>query len=362
MQKIFIHHIVFRLVAPLFVGLIAYLFVLLFFDSIDQLTSVFFSSEALVSIGQAYIQYELIRLGIRLIERKFPNPDSLLRVAIQIGLSLLISILVISSSLFLYFKFALDMSPRQTELTVINLAFGLITIGYNLLYFNVYFLNRENEKRLSQENLMKKNLEYELDAFKGQINPHFLYESLESLLGLIHISPTQSEDLIDQLASTYRYTLNSQKEEFVSIKQEIKALKNFIAVLNTKYHNLISLDLSTSQCEEDKPIIPNTLHWLVQYVVSNTLIHETKPLNLKIYCEHEGYIILESDLSPKLKLPKNAKAGFEKAQRAYLFFTDTPIVQVGVEGKQFIKIPPLHNTLEEREALPTLEQTEKIES
>ncbi len=342
MQKNFIHNIVFRLVAPVFVGFLAYLSVLLFFDSISQLTEVFFGNEAMLCIVLAYVLFEVLQFSISQVEKHFPKPASFWRIIFQFMLGLAVSLLVVSAVIYAYFEYFIGISEFDTELAVLNGAFAIISLAYNTLYFNVYFLNRENKKRLQKEELMKRNLEYELETFKKQINPNFLYDSLESLIPLIHHSPEKAEELIDTLAGTYRYTLNSQKDELVPLSQELKALMEFVSILNHKYQNQISLTIETEQCEKDKSIIPNTLQWLLQYIVKTTIINSTQPLHIKIYCEQEGYIVVENKLNLKLKAEKSAKNGFEKAQNSYLFFTDTPIVQVRVEGRQFIKIPPIN--------------------
>ncbi|MFT6960742.1 MAG: hypothetical protein ACJAWV_000442 [Flammeovirgaceae bacterium] len=342
MQKIFIHNLIFRLVAPVFVGFLAYLSVLLFFDSISQLTEVFFGNEAMLCIVLAYVLFEALQFAISQVEKRFLKPASVWRIIFQFLLGLAVSLVVVSGVIYVYFEYVIGISEFDTELTVLNGAFTIISLGYNTLYFNVYFLNREKKTRLQKEKLMKKNLEYELETFKKQINPNFLYESLESLIPLIHSSPEKAEDLIDTLAGTYRYTLNSQKDELVPLSQEIKALKEFVSILNHKHQNQISLTVQTEQCEKDKSIIPNTLQWLLQYIVNTTIINSIQPLNVQVYCEQDGDIVVENKLNLKLKTNKSAKDGFDKAQKSYLFFTDTPIVQVRVEGKQYIKIPPIN--------------------
>jgi sensor histidine kinase YesM len=333
------------LVAPVFVGFLAYLFVLLFFDSISQLTEVFFGKEAILCIALAYTLFEILQFSISQVEQRFTNPGSLWRIIFQFLLGLVVSILAVSTVIYTYFEYLIGISEFETELTVLNVAFAIISLGYNTLYFNVYFLNRENKKRLQKEEFMKRNLEYELETFKKQINPNFLYESLESLIPLIHHSPEQAEDLIDTLAGAYRYTLNSQKDELVPLSQETKALEEFVSILNHKYQNQISLTIETEQCENGKSIIPNTLQWLLQYIVKTTIINTTQPLNIKIYCEQEGYIVVENKLNLKLKTEKSAKNGFDRAQKSYFFFTHTPIVQVRVEGYQYIKIPPVNTEI-----------------
>ena len=302
MKKVFIHQPIFRIVAPFFVGIIAYLLVLLFFDSVIQIIDVFFSQEAILCIVLAYFQFEAMRVAIKQTKKRWADLDSAWYLAGQLSINLLVSTIIISTGIICHFRFVVgyDFSTYHTELLVINSAFTLISFAYTALYLSVFYLNRQNKRRLRQEKAIQQNIELQLEAFKNQVNPIFLYKSLESLISLIHHSPEVAEDFIDQLAAIYRYSLDNQKEDLVPIEQEIKSVKKLIELENYRFHQNISIEIDIEEDEKSNLVVPNTIHWIVEYLIENTIISDTQPM--KIQCFYESTICFLIPLQIKLEL------------------------------------------------------------
>lgn len=341
MKKAFIHHPIFRIVAPFFVGIIAYLLVLLYFDSVTQLTEVYFSEEAILCIILAYFQFEAMRFAIVLVKKRWPNWDSTWYLSGQMGLNILASIAIISIGIYCHFTFIVGYSSFITELIVINTAFVLISLGYSMLYLSVVYLNRQNKKKLSHEQAMQQNIELQLEAFKNQVNPAFLYKSLESLISLIHHSPEVAEDFIDQLAAIYRYTLDNRKEDLIALRHELHAVKKLIELENYRFHQNINIEIDLEAGELERYVVPSTLHWLTEHLIENTIISDVQPMTIRFSYESNDYLVLSTRLNQRLLPTADQKRNLEKAQKTYLFYTDIPIVQVKVDGQLLIKVPPL---------------------
>ncbi|MGB0524980.1 MAG: histidine kinase [Flammeovirgaceae bacterium] len=341
MRKAFIHHPIFRIVAPFFVGLVAYLLVLLFFNSVTQLKEVFFSNEAVLCIIIAYCQFEGMRFALVLLKRVWDNWDSNWFLISQISGTLLASLLITSLIIFIHFKYIIGYSEFNTELFVINGAFAMMSIGYSVLHLSVFYLNQQNKKKLSQEQAIQQNIELKLESFKNQVNPTFLYKSLESLIPLLHHSAELAEDFIDQLASIYRYTLDNRKEDLIALKEELKSVSKLIELENYRFHQNIELKIDLVEDEQERFVIPNTIHWLIEYLIESTLISDTQPMTISCYYESTDYLVLATALNQRLLPAAQSKEGLEKAQKTYLFYTDIPIVTVKVDGQFLIKVPPL---------------------
>lgn len=341
MRKAFIHHPIFRIVAPFFVGIVAYLLVLLYFGQVTQLTQVFFSQEAILCIVLAYCQFEGMRIAIVIIKKYWQDWDSSWFLIAQLASSLLVSVLIVSLVIYTYFKWIIGFSSFSTEMIVINTAFAMISLGYIVLYLSVFYLNRQNKKRLTQEQAIQQNIELQLESYKNQVNPEFLYKSLESLISLLHHTPEVAEDFIDQLAAIYRYTLDNRKEDLIALDKELKSVQKLIELENYRFNQNINLEIDLDSEEEQHHVVPNTLHWLTEYLIENTIVTDIQPMTIRCYFESDNYLVLSTQLNQRLLPSDQRKAGLEKAQKTYLFYTDIPIVQVKVDGQLHIKIPPL---------------------
>ena len=341
MKKAFIHHPIFRIVAPFFVGIVAYLLVLLYFDSVTQITEVYFSQEAVLCIILAYTQFEAMRLAIVFVKNRWPNWDSSWYLAGLMGLSFLVSVVIISIGIYCHFTFIVGYSSFITELIVINSAFAVISISYSVLYLSVVYLNRQNKKKLAHEKAMQQNIELQLEAYKNQVNPAFLYKSLESLISLMHHSPEVAEDFIDQLAAIYRYTLDNRKEDLIPLREELHSVKKLVELENYRFHQNISIVLDLEEEELERFVVPSTLHWLTEHLIENTIITDTQPMTIQFSYESNDYLVLSTRLNQRLLPSSQSKSSLEKAQKTYLFYTDIPIVQVKVDGQLLIKVPPL---------------------
>lgn len=343
MRKVFIHHPIFRIVAPFFTGIIAYLLVLLNFDAVQQLTEVFFSKEAVLCIAIAYLQFEGMRFGIMLVQRKW-EATTISYILGQIINALLISFAIASIVICFYFVYFVNytsFTSFSSEFFVINSAFLVMSLGYSTLFVSVFYLNVQNKKRLTQEKANQQNVELQLEAFKNQVNSDFLYKSLESLISLIHHSPENAEDFIDQLAALYRYALDNQKEDLISVREELRSVQRLIELENFRFHQNIDFEIDMNEEELEKLVVPNTLHWLTEYLIEQTIITDTQPMTIRCHFESNDYVVLSTRLNLRLMPDQQIVTGLEKAQKTYLFYTDIPIVQVKVDGQLLLKIPPL---------------------
>ncbi len=155
------NNILFRITAPVFIGIVVYLLVLLFFDSVDQLLSNVFSREAIFVIILTLIFLEINRLVIIVCNKILPFENNMkLRIVIQIIISILLSISVISIVLNWYFVQFEGFTTIFTELITFNAVYFIIIIFFNLYYFSIVFLNTRNDSRIAEESIRKSNLEW----------------------------------------------------------------------------------------------------------------------------------------------------------------------------------------------------------
>jgi hypothetical protein len=347
MKKIFIHNPFFRICAPLVFGILVYLLILLVNNDLTEIGKIFNNGELYISIGLSYLCLESLRLTILFLSKQFPSDLSYQKkIIFQTTISLVISIATVTGGVASYFYWVAGFTVGMAELQIFLWIFGVTALLYNMLYFSNDYLFRENTMKVEQETLLRTKLEADFVAFKNEINPDLLYESLETLIQSLHHNVDIAEEQIDFLAGIYRYQLMHRNRELVTLGEELYTLDLLLQLLNHKHRNLIQLykDVPSS---DDCYLIPGSLLVSLDTIVRNTLISEKSPLTLRLYTEEDGYLVLQHKMNDRLITHQNSLQAFAYLQKAYLFFSDRPFVQVKADQENYIKFP-LVNVSEEK--------------
>ncbi|ELR72308.1 putative two-component system sensor protein histidine kinase [Fulvivirga imtechensis AK7] len=343
MKKIFINHTLFRLLVPPFYGALVYLLILLVNNNVAQISEIFTGQEVYVCIGLSYLLSETLRLNVKLAEKLTDDQTTALsRIILQTLSGLILSVIVISLTISAYFTYILQFSITETQLIIFNSIFAVSSLLYNLLYFSNYYLYRQNLSRLETEKMLTENLEIELGQFKNEVNPKLLYDSLETLITLIHKNNEEAEDYIDHLSLVYRYILSHRKIELSSLDEEIKAANNITHLLNYQYDNTITFKANIPPDHLHLPMVPGSLPGLVESIIRSTIINKFNPLIIELAIEEtDGYLILSNKLNDRLIVDSNRKEVVNNLQRSYSYFSEKPVVQVKAYNINYIKIPIL---------------------
>jgi Histidine kinase len=337
MKRVFIHNPFFRLLAPLVYGIIVYLLVLLVGNNLTEISQIFSNQELYVSIALTFLAFESLRLCIITI-KKFTFNSARNQIALTISLSVVTTLTVITLSLASYFSWIVGFNVGMGELMIFWVIFGFTGLLYSLLYFSNDYLFRENTRLLEQENKLKEKMELDFAAFRNEINPDLLYDSLETLLTSLHKRPDEAEEQIDLLADVYRYQLVNRKKELVNWSEEVKALLALCSLLNHQYENQISINQDPDGLDGHH-VVPGSFLVAFDAIVRNTLISKDSPLEVNLYFEGDEYLVMQHRLNDKLLLHQESLLNFARLQRSYSFFSDHPFVQVKADRENYIKFP-----------------------
>ncbi|WP_342087403.1 sensor histidine kinase [Dyadobacter sp. OTU695] len=144
-----------------------------------------------------------------------------------------------------------------------------------------YALQQWKNDKADDEKLARQSLEVEFDALKGQVNPHFLFNSLNTLSSLINADPTQAEDFVEDLARIYRYMLQGGRTELVPLQSELAFLEVYVRLLKVRYHDALLVQLP-ERCPPDLTIPPLVLQILLDNAVQYNVLSTSRPLRVTI--------------------------------------------------------------------------------
>ena len=275
--------------------------VLMFFDSIEMLLENFFSREVLFIIGLTLLFFEANRLIIILNNKLFPIDKNIkTRIIVQYIVSFGGTLIIVSITLYYYFVYIEGFSTIQTELITFNGIYLLIAVFYNLFFFSLVFVNRKNVAKVQQEQSKQENLIIELESFKYQVNPEFLFQSLEIIINELYRDKKSADDQINNLSKTYRYTLDNKHNELISLKDELNSLNPVFELFKTKYYKNLSLKITVDKDKFELNLIPGTLKQIMEYALSESIISEALPLKISIATKENNQLVVQYLLNSKL--------------------------------------------------------------
>jgi sensor histidine kinase YesM len=218
-----------------------------------------------------------------------------------------------------------------------------IQIFYHCVYFVIYegsYGMRAWQQAYQQnEQLKKTKLQHQLDTLKSQINPHFLFNSLNSLSMLIHDNPRQAEEFVDEISSVYRYLLRANDQELTTLGRELQFIKSYFQLLKTRYGAGIEMHLAVSDVQLDRKIPPLTLQLLVENAVKHNVILPDSPLVIRILTRGTLLVVQNNLQRRNTGVPSN-RVGLVNIATKYQLLGKREI-SIREEAGQFVVMLPL---------------------
>ncbi len=336
MRKLFVHYSLFRLLSPVFSGVIVYLLILLLNNNISQLQEEFFGEELYFCIGLSYLIQEFSRLLLLLFQKTIVFKSTFKQLLFQVGISMILSIVLVSFSVKIYFDKVLGFSVTLDEVITFNSIFCVITLIYILLFLSHQYLYKINTEKLLQEKRIKENTEDDFKQFKKGINPDLLFESFETLLVLIHEDVEKTDDFIDHLATIYRYILSAKDKQLIASIEEIEASKELVKLFNYLPYRNIYLE---NTIEDKFLVVPGILLFLIEQIVKITIVSSNTMLELKL-TENNSCWELEYLKNDKIS-EKFQEENFVEIKRVFSIYSQEKIEIKEVENTRKISIPKL---------------------
>lgn len=225
--------------------------------------------------------------------------------------------------------------------TLVNTA--LIIIISACFITNIYeilFLNREkeyNQSRVEQLNIAK--AQAELEALKNQIDPHFIFNSLNTLSFLITRDPQSARLYNDTLARVYRYILTNKERDLVLLREEIEFISNYFYLLKIRFADAISMMIEITDLSSENFLIPPiSLQALVENAIKHNEFSEKRPLAINVSIS-SNYVIVENAMNPRNYPQPTSKIGLSNLDNRYKLLTKRNIIVENNFQSFIVKLP-----------------------
>lgn len=249
--------------------------------------------------------------------------------------------LIISVFVSYFFQhFIWDNSGRELYVNVIINAF--IALAIDLIFISFFYsayLAKYYKMALEQnEQLKHENLRARYESLKNQVNPHFLFNSLNTLTGLVEQKPALATGYIKKLSDTYRYVLEQSDKELISLKDELKFVDDYIYLLKIRFGD--SLEFHSDIVVHNLiMVIPLGLQMLIENANKHNVISDNMPLKIEIVQEEEFISVKNNIQKKQVVAPQNKPFGLENLKNRYSYLTDIPVIIEESENEFMVKLP-----------------------
>ncbi len=221
---------------------------------------------------------------------------------------------------------------------------GLTYFVYFVILIITFFISRvlryqiiHQQDLLEKQQLKQQSLESELSALKNQINPHFLFNSLNTLKSIVQENE-QADTFINKLSYMYRYILQSGISDLVTIEEELKFLNSYIHLLQTRYRNRLEIYINIEDNYLNKKIPPLSIQLLVENAVKHNEISEQHPLHIYVFSKEEK-IQVENKIRPRKELVESTGNGLININKRFQLLKNKSISIQSKDEMFSVKLP-----------------------
>jgi len=276
-----------------------------------------------------------------LVDKWFDVKESIVKklfAAVIIAFSLpILSHLTYSSLVFpLINGFKCSMNDKENLIFLIVAI--VITLLVNSIYISIEFFSHWRKTLIEKEELKRNIIAAEFESLKNQINPHFLFNCLNTLSSLIEDNPKTATDFVQKLSSVYRYVLANKDKETVLLNEELDFIKSYIYLNKIRFGDNLRTEINVNADCLGFSIPTLTLQMLIENCIKHNVISQSKPLQICIGCL-DGYVFVKNNLQPKILVGESSGIGLNNIISRYDYLSKKEVIIEKTETEFSVKVP-----------------------
>ena len=254
------------------------------------------------------------------------------------GLGVGLVLMFLLSSIQYYILSHLNFGPKMLMYEVRGILINLTFYMFIHILYQTY-MNQQVVREL--ERSMAANLEAQYELLKQQVNPHFLFNSLNTLKYMVESHDSQSAEFIIKLAAFYRFTLDSLKLNIITLREELAIMDSYVYLLKARFEDGLTITQNMEINRDETFIPPFTLQLIIENCIKHNIVSLEKPLHIRIYREQD-YLIVENNLQEKKISEPSIGLGIKNINQRYLHLSEKEIIILKTDDTFTIKLPLLY--------------------
>ncbi|MCD0454389.1 2TM domain-containing protein [Chryseobacterium sp. LC2016-27] len=201
-------------------------------------------------------------------------------------------------------------------------------------------LKRSSKKEVVEQKLIAKSANAQFESLKNQLDPHFLFNSLNVLSSLIDENPSQAQKFTASMSKIYRYVLEQKDKELVTIEDEIEFAKTYCGLLKTRFEDSVNFIFDVKEDDLRRFVVPLSLQLLLENCIKHNLATSSKPLLIRIFTEGDT-LCIENNLQIREQIKESAGIGLANIVQRYSLLTKKNVFIERSEDHFKVKLPIL---------------------
>ena len=202
-------------------------------------------------------------------------------------------------------------------------------------------MKQAESDQLKKEQLERAKAEAELEALKNQVDPHFIFNSLNTLSHLIEDKPEKAKLFNDNLAEIYRYILQNKARDLILLKEEIEFVKHYFSLLRIRFEDAVELQIQVDDSIAEQYLIPPiSLQILVENAIKHNEFSDQNPLRIHIQLGDQALTVRNEVRKKQLRKPSSG-IGLKNLDERYQLITSKQMKIDGNETEFIVGLPVL---------------------
>jgi two-component system, LytTR family, sensor kinase len=215
----------------------------------------------------------------------------------------------------------------------------MISFVISLIFTAIGFFQAWKRSFVQAEKLKVEMLAYKYESLRNQINPHFLFNSLNVLSDLVFDDQAVAVKFIQQMSDLFRYVLDSRDKELVPLRDELEFIRSYTFMLKTRFEEKLKIEMDV-EANADDYIVPMSLQLLIENAVKHNEVSEAFPLRISIRKNAQS-LEVENSVQPKNAGDDSTKTGLKNITQQYAFFSERPIKIITSDERFLVRLPIL---------------------
>lgn len=220
-----------------------------------------------------------------------------------------------------YEKFWLEYKDEFLKVLLILFIFVFI---YTILDFMIYSFNYLKKEEIQSVEMINNQMNLQFKALKSQLNPHFLFNSLNTISSLLYKDPEKAEVFIRKFAESYRFILDQNNKALIPLEKELAFVEAYNYILRMRFQDSYKLHIDLPDIVRNSFVPPLSIQMLVENAIKHNLISKSSPLEVKLKCEG-NYLHVSNNINPLREQAQSFQIGIENIKKRYAFFTSENI-------------------------------------
>ena len=294
-----------------------------------------------MSIVVSILLWEFNRQILIAVRQELPGLKNTWRRLVKLFVLMAISTALISSCV-VYFNNTVNMWGSQatwrTYISAYITRFSILIL-IAAIYESIYFFRQWRQTYRETLALKRVNLQTELDALIAQVNPHFLFHSLNSLSALIEEDKKQAVRFVDELSCVYRYLLQNTERDWVTLDTELCFVEAYLFILKIRFGEGLKYEAHIAEHCRDYQLPPLTMKVLIEDAIAHNVVSPARPLSIMAYTDLKKQLVVTHNVQHKTLLVKRRRHGLTNLAKKFQILSNRPYL-IEEDDKEFsVRLP-----------------------